>query len=624
MCGFAGFFPSISKEKDKTLLQLMLNQIIYRGPDDSSILVNNRIAVGHHRLTIIDPKGGAQPTFDKETKDCLVFNGEIYGYKKHANYLKKIGIKLIDFSDTEVLFKLLINFGIEETLKMIDGMFSFAYYNAKEDSLYLARDRTGEKPLFYSFYKNHLLFGSEVKTITQFPLIKKKLSYEAIADYLHLDYISLEKTLIAGINKVYPGQFLKYQSNKLISKSYWKLNLKSKKKLSEKIALTKLDQLISQSVRNRLIADVPVGLFLSGGIDSSLISYYSKKFSSNIKSFTVKMENSSYDESTYAEIVSSHLNIKNHSIYLNEKDLINSLLEIENKLDEPINDPSIIPTYLVSKFAKQHVKVVLSGDGADELFSGYSPFKYLPIMKILSLFPKSVGKLFYSIFRNIKSKDNYMNILFLITQISKGVGYNANQQIFRWLSSFTESDIKKIFSKNFFELYSKHNNVIDYLGSNSQITNLKIHDQITKIFFENYLPNDILLKVDRASMYNSLEVRSPFLDKKLIEFSSSIPNKYKIKDGTKTILRKLSKNKLPESIIKRRKHGFAIPLAKMLRTSLKNKVSDTLLSNNAKILEFVNKEKLSKILDGHYKGKDNRKMIWSLYILEKCIENNLK
>ena len=217
-----------------------------------------------------------------------------------------------------------------------------------------------------------------------------------------------------------------------------------------------------------------------------------------------------------------------------------------------------------------------------------------------------------------------MNILFLITQISKGVGYNANQQIFRWLSSFTESDIKEMFSKSFFEAYSKNNNVIDYLGSNSQITNLKIHDQITKMFFENYLPNDILLKVDRASMYNSLEVRSPFLDKRVIEFSTLIPNKYKIKNGTKTILRKLSENKLPESIIKRRKHGFAIPLAKMLRTSLKNKVSDTLLSNNAKVLEFVNKEKLSKILDDHYRGKDNRKMIWSLYILEKCIENNLK
>ena len=624
MCGFAGFYPSISKEKNEIFLQLMLNEIIYRGPDNSSIFINNSIALGHHRLTIIDPQGGAQPSFDRETKDCLVFNGEIYGYKKHANYLKKIGISLLDLSDTEVLFKLLINFGIEKTLQRVDGMFSFAYYNAKEDSLYLARDRTGEKPLFYSFYKNHLLFGSEVKTITQFPLLKKKLSYEAIADYLHLDYISLDKTLIEGINKVQPGQYLKYQNNRLISRNYWKLNLKFKKDFSEKIALTKLDQLISQSVRDRLIADVPVGLFLSGGIDSSLISYYSKKFSSNIKSFTVKMHNSSYDESKYAELVSSHLNIKNHSFYLNEEDLLDSLLEIENKLDEPINDPSIIPTYLVSKFAKQHVKVVLSGDGADELFSGYSPFKYLHIIKILSRFPKSVGRFFYSLFRNIKSKDNYMNILFLITQISKGVGYNANQQIFRWLSSFTESDIKEIFSKSFFEAYSKNNNVIDYLGSNSLDTNLEIHDQIAKMFFENYLPNDILLKVDRASMYNSLEVRSPFLDKRVIEFSTLIPNKYKIKNGTKTILRKLSENKLPESIIKRRKHGFAIPLAKMLRTSLKNKVSDTLLSNNAKVLEFVKKEKLSKILDGHNKGKDNRKMIWSLYILEKCIENNLK
>ena len=336
------------------------------------------------------------------------------------------------------------------------------------------------------------------------------------------------------------------------------------------------------------------------------------------------MANASYDESKYADIVSRHLDIKNHSILLSESDLVNSLVEIEDKLDEPLNDPSIIPTHLVSKLAKKHVKVVLSGDGADELFSGYSPFKYIYIMKILSCFPKFFGKILYSHLSKLRRKDNYMSFLFLITQISKGIGYNANQQIFRWMSSFTENDISKIFLTNFIEKYGENQNIINYLGSKSLNANLDVHDQITKMFFENYLPNDILTKVDRASMYNSLEVRSPFLDKQIIEFSSSLQSCHKIKNTTKSILRKLCKNKIPESIIKRRKHGFAIPLARMLRTTLKEKVSETLTSKKARILEFINKEKLKEILDAHNKGIDNRKIIWSFYMLEKCIENNLK
>ncbi len=624
MCGFVGFFPSISKEKDEHLINKMLKRIIYRGPDSSNFSRNNKIAMGHHRLSIIDLDGGKQPIFDHITKDCLVFNGEIYEYKKHARFLKSIGIALRDSSDTEVLFKLLTNFGVDNTLKKIDGMFAFAYYNSKENSIYLARDRAGEKPLYYSFYKKHLLFGSEIKTISDFPLFKKNLNYSAIEDYLHLDYISLNKTLIKEVFKIKPGEYLKYNQEKLTFKIYWAIKLDAKTSPPQEIAVEKLDRIISKSVKNRLVADVPVGIFLSGGIDSSLIAYYCKKHSENINSFTIKMANDSYDESKYADIVAKYLGISNHNITLTEKDLINSLLEIENKIDEPLNDPSIIPTYLVSKLAKQKVKVVLSGDGADELFSGYSPFKYIQIMNLLSFLPKFFGKVLYSNLCKIKREDNYMNLLFLITQISKGIGYKTNQQIFRWMSSFTESDISEMFLESFRRRNLNNVNIIDHLGAKTVKEKLSLHDQITKLFFENYLPNDILLKVDRASMYNSLEVRSPFLDKKVIEFSSCLQNSLKIKNGTKSILRILSENKLPKSIIKRRKHGFAIPLANMLRTTLRNKVSDTLTSSSAKVLEFVKKDKLIKLLDSHNKGKDNRKMIWSLYILEKSIQNNFK
>ncbi len=622
MCGFTGFLPSINEEKDNVFISSMLNRIKYRGPDNTSIYRNDKIALGHHRLSIIDLQGGNQPSVDSHSKDCLVFNGEIYGYKKYAKRLKDLGIELRDSSDTEVLFKFLINFGVDATLKEIDGMFSFAYYCTEDKALYLVRDRAGEKPLYFSLYNDYFIFGSEIKTITDFPLFKTGLNYSSIADYLHLDYIPLNKTLFSNIQKVRPGEYIKYHKNKITSHTYWKFNQKIKNNLSEEDTIIYLEKLIEESVKQRLIADVPVGLFLSGGIDSSLIAYYGKKHSSKIESFTIKMDNTSYDESEFASIVSKHLKIKNHILLLQEKDLLSTLSDIEQKIDEPLNDPSIIPTYLVSKLAKEHVKVALSGDGADELFSGYSPFKHINIMKILSVFPKFSGELLYKIFNCISYKDNYMSNLFLIKQISKGIGYKTNQQIFRWMSSFTRNDIDKIFLNNFKDSFFKNENIINILGNNRINKKISTHDQIAKMFFENYLPNDILTKVDRASMYNSLEVRAPFLEKNIIEFSSTIPKNLKVRPNTKNILRKVCKNKLPSNIIERKKHGFAIPLSKMLRTSLKEKVNETLTSNKTKILEFVNKNQIKNILNHHYQGQDNRKIIWSLYMLEKSINNN--
>ena len=623
MCGFAGFFPSINEEKDKVFLGSMLRRIKYRGPDNTSIYRNNKIALGHHRLSIIDLNGGAQPKVDNNTKDCLVFNGEIYGYQEHAKKLKSKGIKINDSSDTEVLFKYLINFGIEETLKKIDGMFAFVYFCAKDNSIYMARDRAGEKPLYYSLYNDFLIFGSEIKTITDFPLFKTSLNYSAISDYLHLDYISLNKTLVSKIQKLQPGEYIKYHKKKITNYSFWNLDQKIKNNFSEKDSIFYLDKLIEESVKKRLIADVPVGLFLSGGIDSSLIAYYCKKHSSKIESFTIKMDNKSYDESEFANVVTKYLKIKNHTLLLQERDLLNSLSDIEKKIDEPLNDPSIIPTYLVSKLAKNHVKVALSGDGADELFSGYAPFKHINIMRLLSCLPKFMGELIYKIFSNISYKDNYMSYSFLIKQISKGIGYKTNQQIFRWMSSFTKNDINKIFLNNIRDKYFKNEDIINFLGNYKVDKGISIHDQITQLFFENYLPNDILTKVDRASMYNSLEVRAPFLEKSIIEFSSTMRSNLKVKGNTKNILRKICKNKIPEIIVKRKKHGFAIPLSRMLRTSLKEKVSETLTSSKTRVLEFVDKNEIKKILTAHNKGQDYRKMIWSLYMLEKSINNNL-
>tara|TARA_A100001015_G_C15029082_1_gene732112 strand:- start:633 stop:2513 length:1881 start_codon:yes stop_codon:yes gene_type:complete len=623
MCGFVGYFPSLNTETDYLYLNKMLKNIRYRGPDKTNIYRNDKIALGHHRLSIIDLKGGQQPVIDKSSGDCLVYNGEIYNFKSQSEFLKEKGVRLEEKSDTEVLFKLLTNFGIKSTLEKIDGMFSFVFFSAKENSLYLVRDRAGEKPLYYANYKNFIIFGSELKAVTNFPHLKKNINFSAINEYLYLDYIPFSQTLITEIKKVLPGHYLKYspKSQKLVK--YWQLNLNRKNEYTFSKNLNILDNLLDKSVKNRLIADVPVGLFLSGGIDSSLIAHYCKNHSTNIKTFTIKMPSKSYDEYDHALNVSEHLGLKNYHVTLNEKELLKALFEIENNIDEPVNDPSLLPTYLVSKLAKNHVKVALSGDGADELFSGYAPFNYLKALKVLSFFPKDLGKFLYYILKNIRVKDNYMSLFFLLKNISKGLGYRPEQQIFKWMAPFNDHEIRKLFSEDFNKQYFEKNTLFENLYSKSYLNGLDLHDKISSLFFNNYLCDDLLTKVDRTSMLNSLEVRSPFLEKNIMNFSSSIKNKYKVNGTTKYILRQLSKNRLPKKIVQRKKHGFAIPLAKMLRGVLKDKVTDTLTSSDANILSFTNKKALRNILEKHNKGLDNRKMIWSLYILEKSIKNIL-
>ena len=620
MCGFVGFSPSFSDSRNYKYVKDMLLPIKYRGPDSTDLFLNNKIALGHHRLSIVDLEGGNQPCYDRSSGDCLVFNGEIYDYKKHRKTLLRNNISVIDNSDTEVLFKFLINFGIEKTLSLIDGMFAFVFYKSKSNTIYLARDRSGEKPLFYSIFKNRILFGSEIKTISCFPGFKSAVDLSSIYSYLNLDYIPFENTLLQNINKVLPGHYIEYDHRSLSKHRYWKLNTSFKSKLSFEKSLDKLDSLLNSSVKTRLIADVPVGLFLSGGIDSSLIAYYAKKFNNDITTFTVKFSNQSYDESNYAKIVSEHLGLKNRSISISNQELLNSLESIENNIDEPINDPSIIPTYLISKFAKESVKVVLSGDGADELFSGYAPFKYIFLLKFLSIIPKSLGNAIYSYSNKLKQKDNYMSFRFLLKQVSKGFGYKSNEQIFRWMSSFSERDIKQLFHSKYFNFCSDAN-IIKKLGVKYGKETKNLHDQISLMFYENYLPEDILMKVDRASMYNSLEVRSPFLDKDIVKFAFSIKNNFKIKDDNKYILRKLSTGKLPNSIVKRKKHGFALPIGEMLRTSLRDRVTDNLLSESSSISSIFNKKYVEKLLYEHGKGRDHKKKIWAIYILEKCLQN---
>tara|TARA_B100001059_G_C17826929_1_gene581983 strand:- start:1076 stop:2956 length:1881 start_codon:yes stop_codon:yes gene_type:complete len=622
MCGFSGFTKPSSDKKAESILKKMMLPIQHRGPDAESIYINDKIALGHYRLSIIDIAGGQQPCVDNENNSYLVFNGEIYGYKKHAKLLRRYGINVNNNSDTEVLFQSLKHLGVEKTLDMIDGMFAFVFYEGNSDTLWLVRDRMGEKPLYYTSYRDQIYFSSEVSGIAASGIYKGDIiDKDAVLQYLHLDYIPNNKSLIKGVQKVLPGEFIKICKNKISKRNYFTIHDNNKNK---KISLTEasklIDQLLKKSVKERLVADVPVGIFLSGGIDSSLIAYYAKKFDSNIASFTIKMENDTYDESRYAKLVAEKLGIKNNIAEFNNNEIIKSLETIENKMDEPLGDPSILPTFLLSKFAKENVKVALSGDGADELFCGYAPFKAINYLKFLNLLPKNLGQVITSIMEKIPSQDNYMSYHFLIKHISRGIGWPSHQQVFRWMSPLSDNNISKLLNKEFITEYSARG-IWDEILPKEKYTKKSSIDELSKIFSRLYLPNDILTKVDRASMYNGLEVRSPFLSKEIINLSLSLPNKYKFNNGeTKFLLRHISKTKLPKIITTRKKHGFAIPLAKMMRGPLKEKIEDTLLSSNNNMSDFFERKNIEKTLKSHQGGIDNRKPIWAIYMLYKAAE----
>ena len=621
MCGFAGFTNPLSESFAENRIQKMLDPIKHRGPDSNLIHISNKIALGHYRLSIIDLKGGQQPRIDKKDDSYLVFNGEIYGYKEQADLLRAQGILLKDNSDTEVLYQSLKHFGVDKTLKSIDGMFAFAYYEGKSGTLWLARDPAGEKPLYYSVAGNSTYFGSELSSLAACKnVLPFNINEEALFSYLHLDYIPKDKTIISNINKVLPGEVVKINNTNIKKNFYFNINLNNKINISKNDAINRLERLLEESIKKRLIADVPIGIFLSGGIDSSLIAYYAKKHSNNIKSFTIKMDNDSYDESKYAKLVANSLGIKNYIAEFDDDAILKSLDLVESKLDEPLSDPSILPTFLLSKFAKEQVKVALSGDGADELFCGYAPFKSINYLKALSYIPKSIGNIISLIADSVPTKDSYMSYHFILKHVSRGFGWPSQQQVFRWMAPLSDRSISNLLSKDYtFSSNAKNN--WDKLFQQELNNKQEITDSLSKMFFDYYLPNDILTKVDRASMYNGLEVRSPFLSKPIIEFSYLLSNKHKLqKSQTKLILRELSAKVLPKNISTRKKHGFAIPLAKMLRGPLKEKVEDTLLSTNYLISKYFNRSELESLLKNHFKGIDNRKPIWAIYMLYKNTE----
>jgi len=611
MCGINGI---ISKNKQPSLASRIgkMNSLIYhRGPDDDGIYIDdNKVAFGMRRLSIIDLSNGKQPITNNEKTLVIVFNGEIYNYREIKQNLLAKGVTFNTSSDTEVILKLYEHYGVN-CVNELNGMFAFSIYDKKKKEVFIARDRFGEKPIYFNKSNNEIIWASELKSIIKEKPELKKISQNSLHIFLSLSYIPAPYTIYEDIHKLEPGcsMVINIETLNFTIQRYWNIQSSDPncriKNYSE--ASKKLNNLLFDSIEKRMIADVPVGVFLSGGVDSTIIASAMSKISNQkIKTFTVSYKNRRYDESVRAAIIAKQINSEHFECLLNYDELIGDIDKVILNYDEPYADPSCLPTYFISRKTAQFVKVALTGDGGDEVFGGYNKYLLHTYGKLYQTFvPDFVSKHIIEPTLNKLAKKNVDSKSFL-TRSKKLFDSLGSDTVNNHLSiiqlGFKEDSLAKLCtSLNIFDINKCLNGIIGPISDQFETSLKKARLIDTKISLEG----DLLVKVDRASMLASLECRAPFLDHRIMEFSYSIPDKFLINgNNRKKILKDTFSYLLPNNFFKSPKVGFEIPIGEWFRNELKE--------------EFVN-----KIIEDHLSTKvDNSWKIWTLYCFQKWYNQN--
>ncbi|MCS7213191.1 MAG: asparagine synthase (glutamine-hydrolyzing) [Candidatus Calescibacterium sp.] len=608
MCGICGIIEKKTRV-DPEILKVMNDALYHRGPDDEGFYINNNIGLASRRLSIIDIQGGKQPIKNEDESIVVVFNGEIYNYIELRELLEKKGHKFRTRSDTEVIVHLYEEKG-EYFPEYLNGMFAIALYDQNRNMLVLTRDRAGEKPLYFGDFPDFFIFSSELKSILKNPKVKRKINLKALNLYLTFDYVPSPFSIIDGIHKLKPGHTLIYSKGQYKIKKYFSMK---KIFIPKSEVLERLDKLLDKSVKIRLRSDVPVGVFLSGGIDSSLVTYYASKNQGKIKTFNISFTDPSFDESKFAKKVSDFLGTEHIEENFDEKKMLEIFPDVSKFIDEPIGDASFIPTYLVSKIARKHLKVVLGGDGGDEIFGGYPTYFSHKIMNIYQMIPKTIRSKIHKLASKIPVSHSNFSLDFKIKKFLEGEELKGWERHIAWMGSFSEEEKKRLIVP-YKESEISLSDFIKEIIPEEDINNFFVLD------FKTYLSENVLVKLDRASMANSLEVRAPFLDPEIIDFGYSLPEELKVKGfKTKYVLRKLMTVKnFPREIINRPKKGFGIPVAKWINRELKETIYHYFSGPN----NILNTEMLKEILKEHIlMKKDNRKKIWSVFVFLLWKEN---
>lgn len=648
MCGINGFYSKYSNNFDNIIAK-MNSAISHRGPDTNGIWSdsNSGIVFGHQRLSIIDLSiAGNQPMQSNSGRFILTYNGEVYNHLEIRRELKhkNSNTKWRGSSDTETLLEAIDYWGIEIALQKIDGMFAFGLWDKKKRSLILARDRAGEKPLYYGWQgegKNKVfLFGSELKALKTHPMFSGEINRNSIALQLRHNCIPAPYSIYKDIHKLMSGNYLELKESDLkknllpISKSYWSYTETAKNQnnnhfsLSEEDIKKDLEKHLKLSVKKQMISDVPLGAFLSGGIDSSTIVALMQSQSSNpVKTFTIGFSENDYDESKYAKKIANHLGTDHTELYVSSKKAMDVIPKIPCIYDEPFSDSSQIPTFLVSQLAKNHVKVAISGDGGDELFCGYN--RYLMSKKFLNMFrfiPLSLRKTLASSIQLISSQ-NWNKISNYLPGLNDHV--NFGDKIHKGASVLESQTLYDYYYKLCSHWKNPNKVVVNckepktlLTDLNQDLKNFDIQQQMMILDFITYLPDDILTKVDRAAMACSLETRVPFLDHKLIEHVWKIPHSLKFRNGKgKWILRQILEQYVPKDLTERPKMGFGVPIGIWLRGPLKDWAENLLSEKRLKQEGFFNPKPIRDKWMEHLSGKKNWQYdLWDILMFQAWID----
>jgi asparagine synthase (glutamine-hydrolysing) len=611
MCGICGGIGP--KAPNFELLTAQLKSIEHRGPDDSGTYLAPEISLGMCRLAIVEISSGKQPATDAASQINLVFNGEIYNYRELREELSKAGVQCKSSSESEVIIQLYLTYGID-FIARLNGMFAIALYDSRDKTLHLIRDRMGKKPLWISETSDGTLhFASELRALMQVRP-DRTLRTEMISEIMQYGYINSPNSAFHEIKQVPPASVLTWRDGKSQIKKYWQLDFETKVDISYPEALATTKQLLEAAVKRRLISERPLGSFLSGGYDSTIVTaYMAKLMDEKVQTFSIGFKNAQFNEAHHAKEVATYLGTDHHEEILSP-DPVLILETISKVLDQPFADSSIVPTYLLAKFARENLVVALSGDGGDEIFGGYDRYLAAPLMqRINPLLPLIKAGL------NLTSKSSIGKNRKLKRTSSQLKAMPSLAERYLSIQSLTQqSTLASLLNKNL------QTNTISkaFIADFKKGSSLSKLDQLVRSDINYYLPGDILTKIDIATMANSLELRSPMLDVNVVEWGVSLPSKYRIKGfETKHILKDVARSLVPSNLIDRPKMGFGIPRAEWLRTDMKDMTVDLLTDHTATQRDWFNQVEVNKIIKLHMSGQDRDNELWPMLMLELWARN---
>jgi len=627
MCGILGVYcEDETKFVDEAAIRDMCATLQHRGPDDRGYFFNKNFGLGVCRLSVIDLFKGHQPIHNEDRMLWVVFNGEIYNYLELRGELIKNGHIFYTETDTEVIVHLYEEKKVQ-CLNDLNGMFTLAVLDTRSNSLFIARDRLGIKPLYYYHKDGLFIFASELKAILGFPGFSNKVNYESLYNFLSLNYVPAPNTIFKDIKQLLAGHYISITNNNFTVVQYWDICFSDTVYTDENFITERLRYLLKKSIKRMLRSDVPLGAFLSGGMDSSsLVSLMGEASGRALKTFSVGFEENSYDETYFANFAAKHFGTEHRRVICGPKDIIQNLPKIVWHADNLLADPAMLPLYLVSKLAKEHVTVCISGDGGDELFIGYPTYLADIYLYYYKKIPRFIRRLIISQIVNfLPVSSRKLSFEYKAKKFVEGAELTLEKAHYWWRTVFNDGEKESLFSDDILkeigvaDSYSSYSRQYD----NCQYQGGELFNKLLYADMKKWLTDNNLIRVDAMSMAHSLEVRVPFLDHELVEFMAKVPVRLKMKNSSlKHLLKKTMRDKVPPKIITRKKAGWNIPLAKWIQSDLKDYITETIMSSKAINSGIFKKDKINNLLYEHsHKRRDNSFKIWGLLVFSHWYEN---